>query len=295
MKRLIAACALTLCVSGPSLADSYLQGIGGDHARSFSHDRFYAGADKAFIGDAFDWSGVGQASSGTWVTMISPTYFVSANHYHPGAGNTVTFYEANSLSGPSHTYTVDNWGFRTSYDGSGAPGLGSDLWLGKLTQPLAAADNIATYPVLDFPGDADYLGREIHAYGLPNRVGRNHIDSIEDNYEIDKTRVFYFGYNATGGTGEDEIYMMPGDSGGPTFGLWNGALALLGIHYTNDTGGAPPYDGARSGDSFVPFYVDQLDAHMGGESVTLVPEPAAGVLCMLAALLLGRKHGRQPI
>jgi hypothetical protein len=67
---------------------------------------------------------------------------------------------------------------------------------------------------------------------------------------------------------------------------------LVGIHYTNDTGSTPPYDGARSGDSFVAFYVDQLNAHMSGESVMVVPEPAGVGLLMLAGLLLrpGRRR-----
>ncbi len=50
-------------------------------------DRFYVGADKNFLGQAFDWSGVGQAQNGTWATMISPDYFVSAAHYHPSNGD----------------------------------------------------------------------------------------------------------------------------------------------------------------------------------------------------------------
>jgi hypothetical protein len=92
MRISLPALILALCLgSCPVLGNLYLQGDGVDHAQSFSHDRFYTGADKAFIGAAFDWSGVGGAvstgttapSTGPWATMISPSYFVSAIHYGP--------------------------------------------------------------------------------------------------------------------------------------------------------------------------------------------------------------------
>src|SRR5271163_2930070 len=57
--------------------------------------RFYSGSDKAFIGQAYNWSGVG-SDGYSWATMISPTFFISANHDHPGS--TLTFYSGNSLS-----------------------------------------------------------------------------------------------------------------------------------------------------------------------------------------------------
>ena len=43
------------------------------------HNRFDI---TAFLGAAFDWSGVGKAG-GSWSTMISPTQFFSASHAHP--------------------------------------------------------------------------------------------------------------------------------------------------------------------------------------------------------------------
>src|SRR5262249_50063222 len=55
------------------------------------YDRFQNGAN--FIGIAYNWSGVGQAYesappnqvevNGSWATMISPSYFISANHFNP--------------------------------------------------------------------------------------------------------------------------------------------------------------------------------------------------------------------
>ena len=85
-----------------------------------------------------------------------------------------------------------------------------------------------------------------------------------------------YDYNTVSGLGADECYLIGGDSGGPSFVDVNGQLALVGIHYYN--GGTPgPGDiGPISGDSFVPYYINQLNANMGGSRVSVVvPEPAS--------------------
>lgn len=255
-------------------------------------DRFYVGADKAFLGAAFDWSGVGQVGGGTWATMVSPTYFVSAAHSPPGGGNTLTFYEGNDTS-KWHTYTVASWSFQTSY-----AGLPSDLWLGRLTTPIPTADHITYYPVPDLPSFGDYLGLMIYVNGKPTRVGRNLIDRIRVANEPDppgtptkSTMSMEFDYSAIGGLGADECYLIGGDSGGASFVDVGGRLALVGTHYYN--GGTPGagYFGDISGDSFVPYYIGQLNANMVGESITvIVPEPASLALVLLGGLALLRRR-----
>ena len=257
--------------------DTFLQGLGGptglqneyNQGPSPRNDRFLG--SSTFIGAPYDWSGVGMSSGGSWATMISPTYFLSANHDHPAPGSTVTFHTGNSLSSPSFTYTVDNFYYQTNYQDNG-----SDLCLERFTTPVDP--RIAQYPVLALPNDAAYIGVTNWTYGYPNRVGKNNIDSIQnlgppDMVGYGTTRVMYYGYNATGGQGPDEAYLEGGDSGGPSFAVVNNSLALLGIHFVND---GAVYNGAPSGDSFVPFYVNQLDAQMtGGEQVaTVAPVPA---------------------
>jgi hypothetical protein len=252
-------------------------------------DRFYVGADKDFLGQAFDWSGVGQAGNGTWATMISPTYFVSAAHYHPSGGDVLTFYQGNAPSGLSYQFTVSSWSFQASYGG-----VPSDLWLGELTAPIPANDHIAFYPVLELPGDSSYVGNMIYVNGKPNRVGRNIIDRITTAQEPDppalatkNTVTMEYDYNTTSGLGADECYLIPGDSGGPSFVDVSGTLALVGIHYYNAGTPGPGNLGLISGDSFVPYYVDQLDAHMIGESVTgIVPEPSTVMLLAFGSVTL---------
>ena len=246
-----------------------------------ANDRFYAGSDKAFIGDvpqvsqALDFSGVGKTSNSRWMAMVSPSYFLSAAHYAPTFGSTVTFYEDNTTD-HSHTYTVASWSYQTNI-----PGLGSsDLYLGKLTAPISANDHIAQYAIPMLGGDSAYIDQSIYVYGLPNRVGTNTIaDIFTLNVGSNYTRLMEFDYDPSV---QYNAFVEPGDSGGPSFLLWNGQLALVGTHYVDAKSGTTPL---WSGDSFVPYYADQLNAHMTGEHLTLTPEPPALVLLLSGAVI----------
>ncbi len=243
------------------------------------HDRFYVGDDKAFIGDPLDWSGVSRTQrdvSGAvsyWVTMISPTYFVSANHWSPGAGETVRFYEGNDPAGPTHDYTIASWGHRVTTD--------RDLYIGKLTESLDPSHNICYYPVLELPSRDDYLDRDLFVYGMPDRVGHNTVDSIDSNDDM------WFYYDDL--SDPDEAKTVSGNSGGPSFIVCDGALALVGTHHYS------------CGDSFVPEHIDNLNYWMSDdgsdERVTVVPEPAtlSLVAICLGMLVTRRKLRRRSI
>ena len=253
------------------------------------NDRFYTGSDKAFIGDAvtpaLDFSGVGYTSDGHWVTMISPSYFLSADHYHPAAGTTVTFYVGNNMSQP-YTFTVGSFSYETSIPGLGA----SDLYMGELTSPIPASDHIAEYSIPVLGSNSAYIGQQIYVYGVPQTVGTNTIADIYTlNFSSHYTQLMQYNYNPSI---PYSAFLEPGDSGGPSFIYRNGQLELVGIHYvdaTSDTTGAPLY----SGDSFVPYYVSELDAAMTGQQLTLVPEPGLLVLLTSGAamgLILARRR-----
>ncbi len=236
------------------------------------HDRFHDPADpaKAFIGDPYDWSGVGRGTR--WATMISPSYFLSATHSHQSAGE-LFFYTSNDPDGPAEVYTIE----------SGTPIDGSDLWLGKLTTPVSR--NINYYPILALPEHADYDDLEIYTFGLSAegppttpttvRLGRNNFDpgSIESRTVGASTGVtFLYDFDNPGGTGDDESYLQGGDSGGPSFVIHNGDPALVGIHwFIWEDDDDPSLIG--SGDTFVPAYVDHINTAMVGEQVTLLPTP----------------------
>ncbi len=88
---LMKTCATAICfvcawcaVIAPSHADLTVRGYS-----PLLHDRF--NNHSSFIGSGIDWSGVGRSSGGRWATMISDTYFLSAAHFPPGVGDTLTF------------------------------------------------------------------------------------------------------------------------------------------------------------------------------------------------------------
>lgn len=232
-----------------SLADLYLQGVGTDHQLNVTNNRFYTGTGAAFIGAGYDWSGVGENQAGQWATMISPSYFISANHYHPGPGDTLTFHLNNDPNGPTYTASIAS--------GTLIPGT-VDLYMGKLTTPIPAAEDIATYPIWSLPSLASYTGQNMFVYGTPNKVGQNVI-SYASLSQI------YYSFSATGGDGPSEAYLMSGDSGAPSFGFANGQLAVLGIHWTNS--GSTPYDGATCSDTNVASYIAAIQANMVGETL----------------------------
>ncbi len=254
------------------------------------HDRFYDDVGKAFIGEPHDWSGV--ARGNRWATMVSSNYFISATHYHPADGNTLRFY-----------YSNDPDGYETRTVASGVQIGETDLWLGRLSAPVSS--QVTTYPVLSLPEWSDYDNRVLYVFGLSDksptqenvRLGRNNIDP--DSYvlvtdEYDREGVAYtFDYDTSDdGLGDDECYLQLYDSGGPSFSIIDGAPALVGIHWFIYT---DPETGVKySGDSFVPYYVDEINAEMSGEQLTLIPEPSTWAMLIAAAvacLLYARRSG----
>ena len=239
-----------------------------DEYNAARHDRFYEGEDGDFIGEGYDFSGVGHTSSYRWVTMISPTYFLTATHHLPAVGSTVTFYEGNVKSDEfKHDYVVDDYFVTFELEG-----LPSDLTLGRLVVPadqreaILPEDNIGYYPIIS-PDAYDYIGADVFVYGKADIVGMNDITTTyawKDYWTASYTKYTYVAaylYDpSASGKGGDEAYVVTGDSGAPSFVMSDGQLALAGTHYFI-SGYPPPTEGSSFfGDSFAPEYLDQLAA-----------------------------------
>jgi hypothetical protein len=214
------------------------------------HDPYYVGADKAFIGTGYSWSGIGRISdpSGAttnWksLTMISDNYFITADHNKP--------YRANDPAGPApkvrfYRTTDPNgefWESEIASAGSNYVGerIGStDLWVGKLAETPPSW--VERYPLAKRHQATNYLSytdNDLFVFGQDSprsftslRVGRNEIDSVDlgGNYEFD--------YDVVNGLGANEAETQGGDSGSPSFFSLGPVPVLAGIHTrTNfDTG-----------------------------------------------------------
>ncbi len=104
-KTLFACCgsvALEFAWCKVAQADLLVRGYSAGTANFY--DRF--NNSPQFIGNPFDWSGIGRSAGGRWGTMVSANYFLSAAHFAPGAGETLTFYGTNDLNGPSQTVNI---------------------------------------------------------------------------------------------------------------------------------------------------------------------------------------------
>jgi len=278
--RCAALLAITaeLCLTAPAQhahAQMIIQGYSPQQ-----HDRFYTGTDKDFIGDPFDWSGVGRTEGrnpSPWGTLISPSFLVTANHFGPNIGNKLRFFHTNDPNGTSESRQIE----------STQQISGSDLRLIKLTAPVSSA--VAFYPIIKLPSDDNYQDREIFTFGLSDdpqnfltnvRLGRNKIQSqgvanFIDSFNVSGTigRALTFTFDTPGIPGESKVQDF--DSGAPDFALYGNTPALVGINwFLCDPDRNPPCESlgslAHSGSTFLPFYIDLLNAAMAasGESVT---------------------------
>jgi hypothetical protein len=98
--------------------------------------------------------------------------------------------------------------------------------------------------------------------------------------------------------GDRKTYLIGGDSGGPSFAVVDGKLAILGEHFsTYGTSGLVPFDGGApkasdgswwSVDGFLPAYIPQLNSVLpANQQVTMVvPEPSAIMLLVAITLTI---------
>jgi hypothetical protein len=260
------------------------------------HDRFANNA--SFIGNGFNWGGVGRtgAGIGTWGTLVSPTFVVTATHF-AGTGP-IRFYTSNDPNGGFVERSIVQ-NITLTQAGSDRT---SDFTLSRLDSAVTGVD---IFPILDLPTNAQCLNKEIFVFGLSNgpdsftnvRLGRNNIDNVLTlfsdpvlNFGNSKNDVFIYDFDNPGGVGADEARVEGGDSGAPSFAIVNGAPALVGVHWFQSDVGDFGSPNIGSGDTFVSSFVDEINEAIASTgslervlTITAVPEPST--LLLVAAAL----------
>lgn len=281
------------------------------------HDRFDS---TSFIASAFDLTGVARADNNAWATMLNSEYFISANHFHPVVGQSVTFYEGNSSSSSTVSRSV----------ASGVRLFNTDLWIGRLSTPVPSS--IKSYNIASTTVDlsstlGSYADQVVYQVGLRAAdtvggttnfvVGLNNIEigdsTSEGNGDFDAVG-FAFDI-ATFPTDVNrhnpgELGARLGDSGAPSFIVSGGNFLLVGTHsyvlsslpenainfsdFVESQSPNSPYQKTFSQtreityDNFVPNYRANI--------LAIIPEPSTVALLLLAslgtALVTSRRRSR---
>ncbi|MBB5352515.1 hypothetical protein HNR46_002761 [Haloferula luteola] len=290
------------------------------------NDRF--ADDPSFAGSLYDFSGVGRTSDGEWATMIGGYYFVSANHFHPSAGETVRFYNSNSPSGSYFEYTVSG-GYQVS---------GTDLWVGYFSVNVDSSITTYNYATASANSVAEtgLSGQNLlsiaqsptsnSAYGggamTDMALGVNRLESW---FEQDTNTVTIAGVTNTFGSnaGWDQMVLVEnlsgdtanayqtnemrietGDSGSPLFATVGSELSLVGIAYsvTNPPGltgnfidTAGNYPGDPYEERIASFYTYSGANSSGLSSIISslpmpVPEPSLAALTALGTATFLRRR-----
>lgn len=224
-----------------------------DAFTTLKNDRF--ANDAQFIMSQFDLSGVAIADNGRFVTMISNNVFISAHHFYPSNGSSVTFYATNDSAGGSAIRTVQS-----------SQRIGTtDIRIGILSAPLSSAYkayNFSTEDITSFSTgpnaftrsdiylqNAYILGRSPSAFSTSQdlAVGRNVIDNFSNVTISGTTDLSAIStVNNSGDTNyvTHEAQLTVGDSSAPMFiDDGNGGLTMVGTNWfigndgTNDING----------------------------------------------------------
>jgi hypothetical protein len=257
-----------------------------DDSTPVTNDRF--ANDSSYVASGYDLSGVARADDGKWVTLVSENVFMSANHWHPGNGETVRFFTGNDPDGSSITRTVQ-----------GGQGIsGTDLWLGVLDTPVPSAVTSYRYATEDFQTEAEAAAS---AYALQNAFlfgisGTNYGDTPTTDMATGRNILDAWAQDATVGGTTDvawvavyndpsdsnyvtyEACIQGGDSGGPMFvDTGDSSLSLVGFNWGKAS------DNSFSVFSYTGNHSNEIQEYIVGNAV---PEPTAVMLLGLGMFLV---------
>jgi hypothetical protein len=195
--------------------------------------------DPTFIASSFNLSGVARSANNRWGTLVAPGVALSARHFRPSTGHTMTFFESNDPSGNSETRTVIG-GVRIA---------GSDLWLSILDEPLPPAYEPLAF--IDEPvtteagfGNSSIGNAPVYMVGRSDTVnssvtnmavGRNildyWIDSVSDGATTDHAIVAIQHLPGDQDFVTHEAFLETYDSGAPLLMDVGGTLTIIGINW----------------------------------------------------------------
>jgi hypothetical protein len=235
------------------------------------HDRFVGFPSAPVLNanawfDASAYCGVGWSVSDPrrQFVLVSPQHFLFAAHWGLQPGEVIRFL---APDGTLHDSVVES-STQVTVNGNGV-----DLMLGRLSVPVAAETGIKPLPYLHFEDSSSYGNIPLQVFGENAQVGAG---SLRGYNNLDPgtgmTWMSYFARMASE-TGQDDCNFTLGDSGSPTFSLWNGKPALVGTHSMLFTDAQHTF--YFNYDSFVPTYVPQLDEMMAADGWRMIPSDAA--------------------
>ena len=256
------------------------------------NDRYYAGADKAFVAQGYDLSGVAKNTAtpvttdpAAFATLITPNFALAVGH--ADASGLLTFINGNDPNAPGAVVTANTAAAYQLNNLPGDPGP-SDLVLIRLSTPVTTITPFSL--IADEP--SGLLGQQMFVYGQTNRVGTNNVSGAIGLYgTYNNTTTAGFSYTYDPKVSPNEAAVVGGDSGGPSFVRDSkGGISLLGLHegYFLPDDKDNPFPGLRdSVDVYLPYYIPIIQAEIASlgysdklsiHTLQSVPEPGSLVL-----------------
>jgi hypothetical protein len=256
-----------------------------------TNDRFTNNA--AFVGNPFNFSGVGQTSSGLWATAISRNVVLSANHAAP-SGNIFFYADNNPASVPVVVEVA-----------SGQKIPNTDLYIAKLKNALPSSIlhySFATEFLTTATNAGVYQDMEVFMVGRSpaanpasrdQAVGRNKVSGYFENVSFlgnSNADMLYMVQDDASSADfvQYEAYLQGGDSGGPLFAGIAGQLKLLGTNAGITLPPDPPpflsainYTGNQA--AFINAFIN----------LNAVPEPSSALFVLVSGMALAITRRRK--
>lgn len=267
-----------------------------DAFSTLQNDRY--ANDAQFIMNQYDLSGVAIANDGRFVTMVSDNVFLSANHFYPSNGTSVTFYAGNDPSGASATRTIQS-----------SQRIGTtDIRIGVLSTPLSNAYKSYDFSTEDitststgpnsftrsdiFLQNAFILGRSPTAFSTSQdlAVGRNVLDNF-GNVTVSGTTDLAV-ISTVNDSGDPnyvthEAKLLTGDSSAPMFvDNGSGGLTMVGINWFTGNDGSNDLNGY----SYVGNYDIEIQNYIDANTVPEMKHFGLFVGLALAIRIIRRRR-----